>query len=194
VSDKKNRLVVALIGLLLLIGGGLSACLGSGVFGSARSNRDVFDATTIRWWNEGGWMSFAVVTAIGIVAVGLGVGLALGQLHRNDGRQRTPTVTFPPGDGARGETTLRAPALSHHLEDELEAIPDVDGALVGLFGRYPTIEMRAVLSVGDEIDLDQLPSHVDAVLARMETTTGVRPHRIQVAVRFKRADRQRQLT
>jgi hypothetical protein len=123
----------------------------------------------------------------------LGAVLALSQLHRNDGRQQTPTVTFPPTQGAPGETTLRAPALSHHLEADLEAIPDVHHAMVGLFGRYPTIEMRAVLAVGDSIDLDQLPAQIDTVLDRMQTTTGTRPDPVQITIRFTATDRQRQL-
>jgi hypothetical protein len=120
-SDRRDRAIVAVVGLLLLVGGGLAACLGAGVFGTARSDRYVFDPTVARWWDEGGWGSFAVVTAIGVVAVALGAFLALAQLHRNDGRQRTPTVTFAPSDGARCETTLRWAALSHNLETDLEA-------------------------------------------------------------------------
>jgi hypothetical protein len=192
-SDGRNRVVLTIVGLLLMVGGGLAACLGAGVFGTARSDQAVFDATLIRWWDEGGWKSFAVVTAIGAVAVVLGAALALSQIHRDDHRQRTPTVTFPPTEGARGETTLHSPALSHHLEADLEAIPEVHDARVGLFGRYPTIEMRAVVAVGDNIDLERLPAQVDAVLARMQTTTGTRPDPVQITIRFKAADRQRQL-
>ncbi len=192
-SDRRDRAVAAVVGFLLLVGGGLAACLGAGVFGTARSDRYVFDPTVARWWAEGGWESFAVVTAIGVVAVALGAYLALAQLQRNDGRQRTPTVTFPPSDGARGETTLRSAALSHNLEADLEAIADVHDARVGLFGRYPTIEMRAVLAVGDSIDLDNLPAQVDAALARMQATTGARPDPVQITVRFKSAGRERQL-
>lgn len=192
-TDRRNRVILIVVGLLLLVGGGLSACLGAGVFGAARSNRDIFDATVIRWWNEGGWKSFAVVTAIGIVAVVLGAFLASSQLHRNDGRQQTPTIIFPPTGGAPGETTLRSPALRHHLEADLEGIPDVHSAMVGLFGRYPTIEMGAVLTVNDNIDLERLPGQVDTVLARMETTTGTRPDPVQITIRFKAAERERQL-
>jgi hypothetical protein len=65
--------------------------------------------------------------------------------------------------------------------------------MVGLFGNYPLIEMRAVLAVGDSVDLEQLPARVDAVLARMETTTGARPDPVQITIRFKAAPRQRQL-
>ena len=192
-TDRRNRLILTVVGLLLLVGGGLAACLGAGVFGTARSDRAVFDATLIRWWDEGGWKSFAVVTAIGAVAVVLGAVLALSQIRRDDGRHRTPTVIFPPTQGVRGETRLHSPALSHHLEADLEAIPDVHDARVGLFGHYPTIEMRAVLAVGDNIDLERLPTQVDAVLARMQTTTATRPDPVQITLRFKAGDRQRQL-
>jgi hypothetical protein len=191
--DRSDRAIVAGIGFVLLVGGGLAACLGAGVFGTARADHHVFDPTVARWWDEGGWESFAVVTAIGVVAVALGAYLALAQVHRNDGRQRTPTVKFPQNNGARGETTLRSAALSHNLETDLEAIADVHDARVGLFGRYPTIEMRAVLAVGDAIDLDNLPARVDAALARMQATTGARPDPVQVTVRFKSAGRERQL-
>ena len=108
-SDRRNRLILTVVGLLLLVGGGLAACLGAGVFGTARSDRDVFDATLVRWWDEGGWKSFAVVTAIGVVAVVLGAYLALAQLQRNDGRQRTPTVTFPPPTAAAGKPPCAPP-------------------------------------------------------------------------------------
>lgn len=184
---------MGLIGLLLFVGGGLSVCLGAGVFGNDRSNRQVFDPTVVRWWNEGGWMSFAVVVAIGAVAVTIGLALMLSQLRRNDGRRRTPKFTLRPTAGSRGETTLRSPALSHTVEADLERIANVEGAMVGLFGHHPEIELRAVLDVGDHCDLEHLPDRVDEVLARMQTTTGIRPDPVQITVRFKDAVRERQL-
>jgi hypothetical protein len=192
-SDRSDRLVVAVVGFLLLLGGGLAACLGAGLFGTARADRHVFGSTVAHWWAEGGWESFAVVTANGVVAVALGAYLALAQVHRNDGRQRTPTVKFPQSNGGRGETTLRSAALSHNLETDLESIADVHDARVGLFGRYPMIEMRAILGVGDDIDLENLPAQVDAALGRMQATTGARPDPVQITVRFKSAGRERQL-
>ncbi len=191
-TDRSNRTVLTALGLVLLAGGGLSAALGAAAFGTDRSNRDVFDATVIRWWNEGGWESFAVVVVIGAVAVLLGGRLALGQLRRNDGRHRTPTVTFP-ANGSRGQTTLRSPALSHNLEADLETIPEVTRAAVGLFGRYPTIEVRAVLTVGDDIDLADLPAKVGQALGRVETTTGIRPDPVQITLRFRSLDHEHQL-
>jgi hypothetical protein len=192
VIDRKNRRSLALIGFLLLVGGGLSAALGGGAFGNRRAHRDVFDNTVIRWWNEGGWESFAVVTAGGLVLAVIGAALVARQLHRNDGRSHTPNVTFPP-DGQPGETTLRSSALSRNLQTDLENIPDVDKAAVSLFGPYPNLEMRAVLTVGDHIDLDGLPGRVDQALERVTTTAGVRPEPVQVTLRFKAASPDRQL-
>jgi hypothetical protein len=193
VIDRRNRRDLALIGLLLMLAGTLAAALGAGGFGNRRANRDVFDPTVVGWWNEGGWKSFAVVTAIGVVAAGIGAALVGRQLHRNDGRDRTPNVAFPVG-GSPGETTLRSPALSHNLETDLETIPDVTKATVGLFGHYPAIEMRAVLTVDDHVDLEQLPARVDDVLARMKTTAGVRPEPLQVTLRFIATSQARQLS
>ncbi len=192
-SDRRNRAILLVIGLVLLALGVLSACLGAGVFGTARSNRDVFDPTLVRWWNEGGWKSFAVVVAIGVVAVVIGLWMALSQLRRNQGRHRTPLITFPLRATGHGETTLRASALSHTLEADLARIPDVRTAMVGLFGSFPEIELRAVLDVGDYADLDRLPGRVEDVLGRMETSTGVRPDPVQITLRFRQLDRQREI-
>jgi hypothetical protein len=192
VIDRRNRTSLAVFGLLLAIGGGLSAALGGGVFGADRSERAVFDATVIRSWNEGGWKSFAVVVAIGFALFALGASAVLRQFRRNDGRSRTPTVQYPP-DGGRGETTLRAGAVSSTLETDLEKLADVEDANVGLFGEYPSIELRAVLTVVDTANLDNLHHLVDEALVRLEAATTIRPDPVQVTIRFKAAATARQL-
>jgi hypothetical protein len=191
--DRRNRAVAALVGLLVGAGATLAACVGAGVFGRGRSDHAVFGPTLVGWWNEGGWKSFAVVVGIGVVAIGLGLWLALPQLVRNDALRRTQAMALShPGD-VRGETTLRAPALSHGLESDLERLPDVCHAAVGLFGTYPDVEMRAVIDVTDDADLDRLPDRVDDAFQRAYTTTGVRFDPIHISVRFNRAQRGRQL-
>jgi hypothetical protein len=190
--DRRNRVSLALLGLLLAVGGGLSAALGGEVFGTNRADRDVFDPTVTRWWNEGGWESFAVVTAIGVVLFLVGVWLVFGQLRRHDGRSHTPTVTFPT-NGSRGETTLRSSALADSVKVDLERAPQITRASVGLFGSYPAVEMRAVLTVVDDANLEDLSVRVDEALARMETTAGVRPDPVQVTVGFKAVSSKRQV-
>ena len=191
--DRRNRRIVALIGLLVAAGATVAACVGAGVFGTPRSDHAVFGPTLLRWWNEGGWKSFAVVVAIGVVGIGLGLWLALPQLVRNDALRRTQTMLLTHPGNARGETTLQAPAVSHGLEADLERLPEVARAAVGLFGTYPDIEMRAVIDVTDDADLDHLPDRVDDIFDRVHATTGMRLHPIHISVRFSRAHQPRQL-
>jgi len=191
--DRRNRHLAEVIGALVAAGGVVSACVGAGVFGTARSDHAVFGATLLRWWNEGGWKSFAVVVAIGVIAAALGLWLALPQLRRNDAQTRTATIVFADTGSRRGQTSLRSPALSHGLETDLKRIPDIRNAAVVLFGAYPHIEMRALIDVVDDVDLEHLPERVDEVLERMRTTTDVRLDPVRIAVRFANASRERQL-
>ena len=191
--DRRNRRIAALIGLLVAAGAGLAICVGAGVFGTPRSDHAVFGPTLVRWWNEGGWRSFAVVVAIGAVGIGLGLWLALPQLVRNDALRRTQAMALGDDRNVRGETTLRSPALSHGLETDLERIPDVAHAAVGLFGTYPDVEMRAVIDVSDDVDLDRLPDRVDEVFRRAYTTTGIQLDPIHITIRFSRARQPRHL-
>ena len=167
--------------------------MGAGVFGTPRSDHAVFGPTLVGWWNEGGWQSFAVVVAIGVVVIGLGLWLALPQLVRNDALRRTQTMLLSDPANDRGETTLRAPALSHGLETDLERLPEVAHVTVGLFGTYPDVEMRAVIDVTDDADLNLLPGRVDDVFQRAHAITGVRLDPIHITVRFSRAHQPRQL-
>ena len=194
-SDRRNRRTLVVIGFLLAAGGGLSCFLGAGGFGSARSDRAVFDATVVRWWNEGGWMSFATVVAIGVVVAVTGTVLMAWQLRRNDGRSRVSNFGFayPAAADGRGETSVRAAALAHVLEADLERIPDVQKAMVGLFGAYPEVETRAVLDVDDDVDLDELTGQVERSLAALASTAQLRPAPVQITVRFKAASPPRQL-
>jgi hypothetical protein len=191
--DRRNRRTAAVIGLVLAAAGALAACVGAGVFGTARSDHGVFGPTVVHWWDEGGWKSFAVVVAIGAVAVGLGLWFALPQLRRNDAQRRTQAMVLTDTDPIRGQTTLQAPALSHGLESDLQGIAAIRKAAVGLFGAYPDIELRAVIDVTDDADLEHLPDQVDTIFARVHTTTGIRFDPIHIAVRFASAHQPRQL-
>jgi hypothetical protein len=182
-TDRANRLVLGILGLLLLLGGGLATLLGAGGFGSARAHRDIFGSSITRWWNEGGWMSFAVVVAIGLVLLLVGFSITLGQLHRNDGRRRTTSIMFDE-DSARGETTLRASAGSRALEMDLANLDHVLRARVVLLGSQPAVELRTVLSIADDADLDQLSAEVQLALERFSVTTGVRADPIEVTLRY----------
>ena len=134
-----------------------------------------------------------MVVAIGAAGIALGLWLAVPQLRRNDALRRTPTIVFTtraasearPPCGRRRSATASKPTWS--------AYPKSANAAVGLFGAYPDVEMRAVIDVTDDADLDHLPDRVDEVFQRAYAATGVRLDPIHISVRFSRAHQARQL-
>jgi hypothetical protein len=69
----------------------------------------------------------------------------------------------------------------------------VSGALVGLFGAAPEIELRSVLDVTDQIDLHELPKEFDRAMSQFAATVGFRSDPIQVTLRFRGKQSERQL-
>jgi hypothetical protein len=191
--DRRNRAVMILLGLVLLGGGVLVLLLGTGAFGRHRSDLSILDGAVLRRWDHYGAASYAVVGAAAFVVCIVGLFLAAREWKRNGGRERTGGITFLTKLGERGQTTLRTPSLSHTLENDLMRLPDVRGARVGLFGESPAVELRSVLDVTDHVDLKSLPRRFDEALARFEQTVGYRPQPIQVTVRFRAGQRERQL-
>jgi hypothetical protein len=192
-SDRLNRLILTVFGFLVFAGGTLALLYGVGVFGDHRASESIIDGSVVHRWNGYGARSYAVLGGIGFVLFVLGCILAAREWRRNDGRKRTGTVAYPIKSGDRGQTTLHSPSLSHTLEADLKRLPDVGGALVGLFGGAPEVELRSILDVSDEVDLNELPQQVDAAIDRFTRTVGFRPHPIQVTLRFKGSKRERQL-
>jgi hypothetical protein len=133
VIDRRNRLVVIIVGLVAFVGGLLVVLLGTGVFGAHRSDLVIFDGAILRRWESFGSSAYAVVGAVGLVALIFGLLLATREWRRNDGLKRVGPIAFPIQPGARGQTSLDTPSLSHAFERDLERLSDVKGARVGIF-------------------------------------------------------------
>jgi hypothetical protein len=153
----------------------------------------VITQANIARWDGYGAKAYAVTGAIGLLLFVLGYFLASREWRRNDGKKRTAPMTFPIKENDRGQTTLNTPSLSHALEGDLETIPNVSGVMVGLFGAAPEIELRSVLDVTDRIDLTELPKRFDEAMSRFEDTVGFRPDPVQVTLRFRGKQPERQL-
>lgn len=192
-TDRRNRVIMTIFGLLAFLGGGAALLYGAGVFGDHRAARPVIDGTVVHRWDEYGARSFAVIGAIGLVLFIVGLIFAGREWRRNDGRSRAGDITFPIKENERGQTTLSSPALSHALEADLKALPDVSGALVGLFGNAPHVELRSLLDVSDQVDLKDLPKQFDEAMDRFAQTVDFRPDPIQVTLRFRGRQRERRL-
>jgi hypothetical protein len=192
-TDRRNRLIVTMFALVLFIAALLALLYGVGVFGDNRASKPVIDDNVIHRWQNNGAGSFAVLGAVGSVVFVAGCILAAREWRRNGGRKRAGTVALPAEVTDRGTTTLDSASLSHTLEADLKRLPDVDGALVGLFGGSPEVELRTVLDVSDQVNLNDLPKQFGEAIDRFTRTVGFRPHPIQVTLRFRGTGRERQL-
>jgi hypothetical protein len=191
--DRRNRIVLTGLALVLLAGGVLALLLGTGLFGQHRSNYAVITAANLHRWDGYGAKAYAVAGAVGFVLLVIGLFFATKEWRRNDGKKRATPITFPVKDHDRGQTTLNTPSLSHALENDLKTIPNVKGAMVGLFGSAPNIELRSVLVVSDAIDLEELPKQFDLALDSFTKTVGFRPDPVQVTLRFHGSQSERHL-
>jgi hypothetical protein len=191
--DRRNRVVLVVLGVVLLAGGIGALLLGAGVFGQVRSNYTVVTHANLHRWDGYGAKAYAVCGAIGFAVFLIGYFFASREWRRNDGKKRTAPITFPSKEQDLGQTTLNSASLSHAFEGDLRTIPNVSGVMVGLFGMAPEIELRSVLDVTDRIDLKELPKQFDEAVGRFEATVGFRPDPIQVTLRFRGKQPQRQL-
>jgi hypothetical protein len=183
-SDRTNRIVMILFASILIAGGCLTFVYGSGGFGHHRASMPIIDAATVHQWERFGARSFAVVGLLGFVMLVVGSVLSMREWRRNGGRARTTDFSFDVPKNTRGQTTVHAPSLSHILERDLETIVNVKGALVGLFGSAPAIELRSLLTVDDRTELETLVLQVNNAIDRFTNTVGFRPHPVQITVRY----------
>ncbi len=181
-TDRTNRVMWVLIAVMLTAvgGGGLSLALGA--WGHA-GPVDVVDPTVVRWWGDGGWMSFASVAFIGLVLVALGLVLVRGELRH----QGTPRLAdFDPCEGyqgpVRGRTMVRAAPVAAALEADLKTLRGVRRATVGLFGRAGDLEVRARLEIGDEVDLASLSDAFGEMVERFVHTSNLSPSKVEVTL------------
>jgi membrane protein implicated in regulation of membrane protease activity len=187
--DRRNRVRLALLGLLLLAVGVAGLVVGADVFEAPAAGSPVLaDWLVARWDRYDPWNLVAVAIAALLVAW-YGWRLVRAQLRRGGGRAEMADLAYratEPGqqDADRGRTTVRAAAISHSTEKALERVRGVERALVGLFGSPYEPELRARLDVDANADLIQLRRNVSAVLERLAATTGIPPRSADITLRL----------
>jgi membrane protein implicated in regulation of membrane protease activity len=187
--DRRNRIRLALLGLLLLAAGVAGLLAGADVFGAPAADSPVLpDWLVARWDRYNPWNLVAVAIAALLLAW-YGWRLVRAQLRRGGGRAEMGDLEYQaaePGrqDTDRGRTTVRAAAISHSTETALERVRGVERALVGLFGSPDAPELRARLDVNANADLTQLRRNVSAALERLAATTGMPPRSADITLRL----------
>ena len=157
---RTNRVTLALLGLLLAVGGGLGLALSFGAFGSARATRPVLDpevdAVTAQ---HAEWL--APLAALVVVLLGL---LALRWLLAQVRTDRLRTVEVDSGPG--GRTRLVARGLTDAVVAELEGQHGVQRAGARLNGRAadPALDLEVVLD--ERVDVGAARRRVEGTAVR----------------------------
>lgn len=187
-TDRANRILWSIVAFILLLAGGLGLTVGTGTLGRSSAQAHVVTSTLVRHWRTWGAASFAVASFVGLVIAFGGLWLARRQLARNEGRSRLEDLVVHASttdDGRRqGFTKVRAACLSHGLEGDLERIPGVERALIGLFEPSDAPEVRARIDVIDGLDLNALAHSVGACLTRFERTASIHLEAVDITVRL----------
>ncbi|CAN5541446.1 hypothetical protein BH18ACT8_BH18ACT8_10040 [soil metagenome] len=149
-----NRIVLAVLGLLLLAAGGLGLALSVGTFGAWRATYPVLPEEVRTFPDERPWFWWAVAGALLLIAV-LALLWLLTQL-KTDRTTRLDRTT----DARDGYTTLHAGALTKAVEDDAIGIPGVTNASAHVHDhRWQELSLRVDLA--DSAD-------IGAVRARLE--------------------------
>lgn len=183
--DRRNRLLWAVLSLVVFgvaVGGVL---LGAGAFGSAAAATPVLPGSLVSAWDGLDAWAPVWVAVLGLLLAWLGWRLLRAQLRRG-GQIALEDLELPAGRDERqaaGWTVVRGPALARSMGADLERVRGVEHARVGLFGSASQPEVRAQLDVS-AADLERLRIQVTRCLERFTVTTGTPPHLIDITFRL----------
>ena len=187
--DRRNRVRLALLGLLLLAVGVAGLLVAADLFDAPAADSAILPEDLVDRWDRYHPWNLVVVGVVALLLAWYGWRIVRAQFRRGGGRAPMGDLEYraaEPGrqDAGRGRTTVRAAAISRGTEAALERVRGVERAIVGLFGSPYEPELRARLDVDANADLTQVRRNVDAALERLATTTGMPPRSADITLRL----------
>jgi hypothetical protein len=184
-----NRLLCALIGLLLLALGVTGLTLGLGALGSRFAHTAALQAPIAQHAMAPTDNDLIGLALVGLLALLLGVLLLRAEL-RVPGQPRMRDLRYvqPSADQAlrRGRTVVRTGGLEHGLRQSLGALPGVRWAHAQLAGNPERPNLLIELEVDAQTRLSTLKSEVGQAIERFRLTSGRQPS-TQVRIRLANA-------
>jgi hypothetical protein len=152
--DRINRFLLAAIGLVLIVGGGLVLALGMSLFGSGRADQPVIPAGVTTFIRDNPWFWWAVAALCIVVAL-LTLRWLIAQLHTSS----LSHLNVEP-DRRDGETVLEARAISDAVEHEVEAMSGVSSASMQLLGQQSSHRHKLTVLLDDRADINAVRSRL----------------------------------
>lgn len=164
--DRRNRVRLSILGLLLLVLGVVALLARAGVLDLAEP-QDV-------WGDVANWaQDNEVFAVIGLVLLGLLLlllGLRWPRQQISSPGQRLRELTLP--HVGLGTTTLEADGVSRALAKDVERLPAVQGASARLVGAGPRPHVAVRANIDADTDLASLNQAMEGVYGRLAGAMG----------------------
>lgn len=181
-----DRILIALLGVLLLAGGAAVLLVGTGVFGAGRATRPVVDPIAVGWVSGHRPLVLGIAVALGFLVFVLGLGWAVRSIRP----EPKPDVVLD--HSPTRELTVTSSALSEAVRADAENVTDVDRARVRLVGDPDNPALRITLWLRQGANLRTVWNELDSqVLGRAREALGVDTLPAAVRIELDAADRQR---
>jgi hypothetical protein len=186
-----NRLLWALVGLLLLAIGVAGIAAGSGILGPPLAQTAPVPTSLARQAIGPTDTALLTLAAAGSVALLVGLLLLRAELHGLR-PARMPDLRYEHPDREqtqrRGRTVVRGGGLEHGTRQSLEELPGVRSAQARLLGDSDRPDLLIELDVEARTQLSKLKSDVRRAIERFRLTSGRQPS-TQVQIRLVNARR-----
>lgn len=184
-----NRTLWTVIGFVLLAAGVAGLLAGYGALPFVDRQQVLLSPELIDAWNRYRAWSLALTIVAGLLAAVLGLLLLRAQFRRRGGPPMADLYLLPSPEPTEepqpeGGTGVASRALHRALQRDLESDQQIRDAAVRLTGPPDHPRLRVRLAVTADADVARLAGHVDRVMHRFTTTSGVQPDVSEVVVRI----------
>lgn len=152
--DRVNRILLAVVGLVLVVGGAMALALGIGLFGSSHAHHPVIPDGLTTFIRDNPWYWWAVAAVCIVVAL-LMLRWLTAQLHTN----RLSHLNVEPVR-RDGETVLQAGAISDAVEHEVKSFSGVSGASMQLLGQPSSHRHQLTVALDERADINAVRSRL----------------------------------
>ncbi|MCM3923698.1 alkaline shock response membrane anchor protein AmaP [Frankia sp. AiPs1] len=144
-TDRRNRVILAVLGVLLTAAGVVALLVGVGLFGDGRADQSVLDPDVRGFAADHGWFWPVVGVGCGLIAL-----LALVWLTQQMRTDRSPGLDVTHDE--LGDVHLPAAALTDAVADDVAGIAGVEGARAELRGRSePSLDIAVRVTRGTDV-------------------------------------------